>query len=220
MDRQEENASFFYAATPAPMDAKRQKVDEEEEEAPSKRDDAEAAQVLTLSDSEDHPTLAVAEAPPVDEDKRLLDSLVDDEFAVVLTGGGGGNTTLLPDETNSKKDGLLPAMRFSGQSSNATTSSGIRSTPEQEEAMRVMGVTPENYAQLMNPQGITAGRRPNAFELDIDAQDHPKWREPGSIQSDFFNYGLLESTWREYAARQVALRLYRLKKLDDKNAEV
>jgi hypothetical protein len=185
----------------------------------------QAADVLSLSDSEDVVHVPEHDAPAAlnDEDEKLFASLEDDEFAIVLGGvpsalpqaasfnapsaAAGSSTAAAQD--GAKKD-QPPAMRFSGASA---TSLGLRTTPEQEEALRVMGVTGLNYAQMMNPQGFVPGRRANAFETDIDTLDHPKWREPGTVLSDFFNYGLSEVTWREYAARQVALRLFRLKKV-------
>lgn len=58
-------------------------------------------------------------------------------------------------------------------------------------------------------------RRRSALEDDLDEIEHQKWKDPGANQSDFFNFGLNEMTWQEYAARQVALRSYRLKQLNE-----
>jgi len=95
-----------------------------------------------------------------------------------------------------------------------------RTLPEQEEAMRETGVNVYTYARIINPRGFIPGRRKNAFEVDLDELELPKWREPGAVMSDFFNYGLNEQTWREYAARQVAVRLYRQQHLKQQHQEV
>jgi len=102
-----------------------------------------------------------------------------------------------------------PAFRFSA--SSLTAALWLPITPEQEEAMRVMGVTPNNYAHLLNPGKLN--KRRTVLEDDLDEVEHPRWRDPGAVQSNFFNYGLNEQTWKEYAARQVALRLYRFQQL-------
>jgi len=186
-----------------------------------------AVEALHESDHEETRVISGEDAARTAEDEALLESLVDDGFAITLGGlvpvpsvtptqppqpslqagaaapGASGDEAAAPPP---KKE--VQALRFSGP----TPSLQLRTTTEQEEALRTMGVTPQNYAAKMNPQGFVPGRRPNAFEIQMETLDHPKWLDPGSIQSDFFNYGLQETTWREYAARQVALRLFRLQK--------
>ena len=168
--------------------------------------------------------------PRREELERLLAELPQDEIVVVATGapmgGAAASTTADADGTGAaaatgdaggaaaSAAPALPAFRFSA----TTAALGARTTPEQEEALRVTGVNGQNYARILNPQGFIPGRRKNAFEIDLDDIDHPKWREPGAVQSDFFNFGLTEQTWREYAARQVALRLFRQQKLAEEEA--
>lgn len=109
----------------------------------------------------------------------------------------------------------MPAFRFSG--SSLTASLHLQITPEQEEAMKELGVNSNNYASKIRPPGgyTATVRRRSALEDDLDEIEHQKWKDPGANQSDFFNFGLNEMTWKEYAARQVALRLYRLKQLNE-----
>jgi len=188
-----------------------------------------AAEALHESDHEETRVVSGEDAARTAEDEALLESLVDDGFAITLggmapvpsataahqqppaqAGAGAAAAAGAPaaDEAAPAPKKEVQALRFSGP----TPSLQLRTTTEQEEALRTMGVTPQNYAVKMNPQGFVPGRRPNAFEIQMETLDHPKWLDPGSIQSDFFNYGLQETTWREYAARQVALRLFRLQK--------
>lgn len=67
-------------------------------------------------------------------------------------------------------------------------------------------INASNYNDYMGqvyPPGVP--RKRTAMDVNIDElTDHP-WRRPGARLEDFFNYGLNERSWREYAARQVSI---------------
>ncbi|GAA6028077.1 hypothetical protein JCM8097_001860 [Rhodosporidiobolus ruineniae] len=44
------------------------------------------------------------------------------------------------------------------------------------------------------------------FDVDIDALEDKPWRKPGANLADYFNYGMNEATWRNYARKQRELR--------------
>lgn len=44
------------------------------------------------------------------------------------------------------------------------------------------------------------------FDLDIDKLEDKPWRKPGADMADYFNYGLNESAWRNYARKQREIR--------------
>jgi hypothetical protein len=48
---------------------------------------------------------------------------------------------------------------------------------------------------------------PARFLADIDMLDERPWQKPGADQSDFFNYGFVETTWRAYSYRQMQMRM-------------
>mmetsp|Transcript_15354 Transcript_15354/g.25035 ORF Transcript_15354/g.25035 Transcript_15354/m.25035 type:complete len:207 (+) Transcript_15354:68-688(+) len=69
-------------------------------------------------------------------------------------------------------------------------------------------VTPENFKDFCEQ----LGKRNTPFEVDLDDMAEKPWTRFNSSLDDFFNFGFNEQTWREYAARQVALRLHALEK--------
>ena len=89
---------------------------------------------------------------------------------------------------------------------------GFRLTEFQRSCMEAMGITPQNYAQHafeMNPQLRNHSKKPNAFEMDLDAHYEQGWRRPNANQGDYFNFGLDETSFRQYAAAQVAIKAFR-----------
>lgn len=44
------------------------------------------------------------------------------------------------------------------------------------------------------------------FDLDIDGLDDKPWRRPGANMADYFNYGMNEPAWKNYAAKQKRTR--------------
>jgi hypothetical protein len=162
----------------------------------------------------------------ITELERLLDEYPDDDdFNVIAQGAQATSTTTAQQQQvdgeggpgEGKDDRSVPAFRFSTLSTALT----LRSTAEQEEALRVTGVTADNYWMKINPSGaMIEGSKKKAFEVNLDEVEHPKWRDPGAVISDFFNYGLNEQTWKEYAARQVALKLYRQQQFLNKSNEM
>ena len=157
---------------------------------------------------------AVAEAPLTQDPRTsLIDTLAkeynaeNDEFEVVIGPNVG--------QTARRGVDSLPAFRYSSNAKPPTLQLEI--TPEQEEALRVTGVNASNYSEKLNPGH--AQKRKNALEDNLDEIENPKWRDPNAVPSDYFNYGLNEQTWKEYAARQVALRLYRLQKMQSHSGE-
>lgn len=142
----------------------------------------------------------------------------EDDFEVVIGPtivGEGPSAQVQSSSRRSQAVDTVPAFRFSG--SSLTAKLHLPLLPEQEEALKATGVNSGNYPEMLNPGG--RNRRRNALEDDLDQIEPAKWRDPGAVQSDFFNYGLNEHTWKEYAARQVALRLYRLENLKKENPQ-
>ncbi|XP_054820770.1 FIP1[V]-like protein [Prosopis cineraria] len=45
------------------------------------------------------------------------------------------------------------------------------------------------------------------FDVDIDSFEEKPWKYPGVDTSDFFNFGLIEETWKEYCKQLEQLRL-------------
>eukprot|EP00397_Hematodinium_sp_SG-2012_P060385 GEMP01078569.1.p1 GENE.GEMP01078569.1~~GEMP01078569.1.p1 ORF type:complete len:178 (+),score=33.72 GEMP01078569.1:62-595(+) len=45
--------------------------------------------------------------------------------------------------------------------------------------------------------------------LEMDLSDEKPWRHPGSTNSDFFNFGLNEKSFREYIISQIKMRFER-----------
>ena len=45
------------------------------------------------------------------------------------------------------------------------------------------------------------------------------WRRPGASLDDFFNYGFNEHSWKEYASKQIALKLKLLKGLSNEEVQ-
>jgi hypothetical protein len=68
-------------------------------------------------------------------------------------------------------------------------------------------VDESNYAQFASE----LGKRSTPFdaEFDVSSGDKP-WTRFNASLDDFFNFGFNEQTWKEYAARQVALRLHKI----------
>ena len=52
------------------------------------------------------------------------------------------------------------------------------------------------------------------FDLDIDAIEDKSWRKPGANMADYFNYGMNEPAWKNYARKQ---RLTRQEESAEKN---
>jgi hypothetical protein len=212
---------------PEPENVKRVKLaaDAQEEEEGAAQTDAAAE-----SEAKEEEQQQAEPEEVVDPRKEEIDNLAkefgDDEedFQVVIgpmnsTSGGSkpGQQPLPSDGSNANDPAAkarliqqqnLPRNRFSG--SSLTAGLWIPMTPEVEEALRMTGVTPSNYPQKLNPGGVVKHR--SALDYDLDELESQRWRDPGANQSDFFNYGLNEQTWKEYAARQVAVRLYRMQK--------
>lgn len=44
------------------------------------------------------------------------------------------------------------------------------------------------------------------FDLDIDKIEDKPWRKPGVDLADYFNYGMNEAAWRNYARKQREVR--------------
>jgi len=44
------------------------------------------------------------------------------------------------------------------------------------------------------------------FDVDLDQLDDKPWRRPGANMADYFNYGMNEATWKNYARKQRELR--------------
>mmetsp|Transcript_6904 Transcript_6904/g.7946 ORF Transcript_6904/g.7946 Transcript_6904/m.7946 type:complete len:229 (-) Transcript_6904:74-760(-) len=80
---------------------------------------------------------------------------------------------------------------------------------EEDPLMKKYGVTTQNYPDF----SAQLGRRQTPFEISLDTLEEKAWRRQGATLDDFFNFGFNEQTWREYAAKQVALRL---KAMDEK----
>lgn len=53
-------------------------------------------------------------------------------------------------------------------------------------------VSPEEYKEFLS---LGHG---DVFDLDLDSVIEPPWRYPGIDPGDFFNYGMTETTWRQY----------------------
>lgn len=201
---------------------KRQKLSEDAPENEDKSEEEHSEQVDATENEETTKEEEVVETKPLDPRMAEIEELAkefgedDDEIQVVI--GPNASTNRIANPTvaengdsaaNRAKLDNRPAMRFSGASRTAGLWQPL--TPEMEEARRVTGVTTENYAHLINPNG-KYGKRRSALEDDLNEIEYQKWRDDGAVESDFFNYGLNEQTWKEYAARQVALRLYRMEK--------
>ena len=50
-------------------------------------------------------------------------------------------------------------------------------------------------------------RHLSAFDIDLDALEEKPWRQPGVDLTEYFNYGFNEAAWRDYAERQLRLRM-------------
>ncbi|GAA6057823.1 hypothetical protein JCM3770_004293 [Rhodotorula araucariae] len=44
------------------------------------------------------------------------------------------------------------------------------------------------------------------FDVDLDALEDKPWRRPGANMADYFNYGMNEATWKNYARKQREMR--------------
>lgn len=100
--------------------------------------------------------------------------------------------------------------------SNATKGKASKSALDQEaySAMRFFGVNTLNYHSFCSQ--IT--RKHTPFEIDLTDDeinsDRP-WRRHGASLDDFFNYGFNEHSWKEYAARQIAIKLKQIKGISE-----
>lgn len=65
-------------------------------------------------------------------------------------------------------------------------------------------VTPDNYVAF----AAELGKRNTPFEIDLDSVVDKPWARYNASLDDFFNFGFNEQKWREFAARQVALRIH------------
>lgn len=141
--------------------------------------------------------------PVTDEEEEL-----DEEEFTILVGKSGENATGQSkgegdDDDNDKiylNDDIEGGLRFDGRTTQLKR--------KQEEAMKATGINVDNYVSraLEMNKTLHEKRKPNAFEIDLDNHPEKGWRRPQAIPSDYFNYGLNETTFKEYAAAQVALR--------------
>ena len=75
-------------------------------------------------------------------------------------------------------------------------------------------INENNFHQFVNE----LGKRNTPFEVDLDNMGNDKpWTNIGQTKytnslDDYFNYGFNEVTWKQYAARQVALRIHSIEK--------
>mmetsp|Transcript_13647 Transcript_13647/g.26362 ORF Transcript_13647/g.26362 Transcript_13647/m.26362 type:complete len:262 (+) Transcript_13647:76-861(+) len=74
-------------------------------------------------------------------------------------------------------------------------------------------INAENYTQFHSE----LGKRNTPFEVDLSQMVDKPWARLNASLDDFFNFGFNEQSWKEYAARQVALRIYELDKSKDGN---
>lgn len=55
-------------------------------------------------------------------------------------------------------------------------------------------------AEVIKPATVDDNQK--ITDIDLDTLDDKPWRRPGAHQSDFFNYGFDEFTWKAHCARQ------------------
>jgi hypothetical protein len=68
-------------------------------------------------------------------------------------------------------------------------------------------VNESNYAQFASE----LGKRSTPFDAEVDVSSGDKpWTRFNASLDDYFNFNFDEKKWKEYAARQVALRLHKL----------
>lgn len=61
-------------------------------------------------------------------------------------------------------------------------------------------------AQLDDAARATTTFRKAAFDIDIDGLEDRPWTRPDADPSDYFNYGMIEDSWRKYRQEQLELR--------------
>ncbi|GBG25130.1 Pre-mRNA polyadenylation factor fip1 [Hondaea fermentalgiana] len=69
-------------------------------------------------------------------------------------------------------------------------------------------INAENYTQYH----AELGKRNTPFEVDLSQMVDKPWTRMNASLDDFFNFGFNEQSWKEYAARQVALRIHEIDK--------
>lgn len=115
-------------------------------------------------------------------------------------------------ENEEDEDAKGAQFRFSHSSGSASNFS--KTTQLAYGSMKHFGITPHNFHTFCEH----IGKKHTPFEIDlVDEEinlDRP-WRRPGASLDDFFNYGFNEGSWKEYAARQVALRLKHIRNISD-----
>mmetsp|Transcript_7123 Transcript_7123/g.13158 ORF Transcript_7123/g.13158 Transcript_7123/m.13158 type:complete len:288 (+) Transcript_7123:55-918(+) len=177
------------AATKASATTVVDAMEEEGEEEDTDEDDGIEIVLRDMGDAE-----RVADTTEMEEDKE--DGEMDPEDPLLLEGDGPPTSTAPGDEAENDDD---PAFKYShGKSKRYPKLPG-----------RAGLVNESNFIQY----AVELGKRNTPFEVDLDNfQGEKPWTRFNSSLDDYFNFGLNEQTWKEFAARQVALRLHELEK--------
>lgn len=74
-------------------------------------------------------------------------------------------------------------------------------------------LTPLEYQQAPNAQAtidvnavMKDAQGNDLFDIDIDSLEDKPWRKPGANPADYFNYGMNEAAWKNYAMKQRKVR--------------
>lgn len=112
-----------------------------------------------------------------------------------------------------------PQFRFSHSSKSK---SDTEVDQQAYQAMKHFGITSLNYHSFCSQ----IGRKHTPFEIDLTENDvalvgsDRPWRRPGASLDDFFNYGFNEHSWKDYAAKQVGLRLKKTKGVTEEDIQM
>eukprot|EP00172_Hildenbrandia_rubra_P004068 Plantae.Rhodophyta-Hildenbrandia_rubra.ctg7521.p2 GENE.Plantae.Rhodophyta-Hildenbrandia_rubra.ctg7521~~Plantae.Rhodophyta-Hildenbrandia_rubra.ctg7521.p2 ORF type:complete len:642 (+),score=144.75 Plantae.Rhodophyta-Hildenbrandia_rubra.ctg7521:4109-6034(+) len=134
-----------------------------------------------------------------DDEDEEEDESSDDDVEVVLTtqdnvrAGGGMGTP----------GGMIGKVRMSSSSSKWQRpgyGAGDRASSGGNRQVGLLGMLPQ-------PTFNVGGGQKSVYDLEISKLTEKPWNDRGADQSDYFNYGFNEETWKLYCERQVQMRL-------------
>lgn len=154
----------------------------------------------------------------VEEENKVVENLDDEDvdgegYEFVIHDDLDNIVSLTMQQTLEQDDATPNQFRFS-HSTTAQQTNLSEKTQLAYAAMKHFGITQQNYHSFC----VQIGKKHTPFEIDLideELNSERPWRRPGASLDDFFNYGFNEHSWKEYAARQVALRLKVIKNITD-----
>ncbi|RKP37306.1 Fip1 motif-domain-containing protein, partial [Dimargaris cristalligena] len=102
-----------------------------------------------------------------------------------------------PNEASAPESNKAEASTATTTTAPASNSVIAPATASSTEIVRKGGLSLDTVGQF-NGQDI--------YDYDIDGADDKPWNRPGADITDYFNYGLNDTTWKIYCQRQKQIR--------------